>query len=101
MDGGIEIEKVENVSPRQVDLPQQHIPYAEHGAPIDHDGAREDMDPAGSELLWPRIRHHLREPFSEFFGTFILILFGDGGVAQVVLSNEQKGNYQSISWAWG
>jgi hypothetical protein len=52
-------------------------------------------------LLWSRVRHYCREPFSEFFGTMILILFGDGVVAQVVLSNGQKGDYQSISWGWG
>lgn len=55
-----------------------------------------------SELpLWPRIRHILREPFAEFIGTMILILFGDGVVAQVVLSAGEKGSYQSISWCWG
>jgi aquaglyceroporin related protein len=43
----------------------------------------------------------MREPFSEFFGVFIMILFGDGVVAQVVLSGGTKGNYQSISWGWG
>ncbi|KAL1966294.1 hypothetical protein VTN77DRAFT_4647 [Rasamsonia byssochlamydoides] len=31
----------------------------------------------------------------------IMLLFGDGVVAQVVLSNDQKGDYQSISWGWG
>lgn len=50
---------------------------------------------------WARIRHYLREPFAEFLGTMILILFGDGVVAQVVLSKGEKGPYQSISWAWG
>ncbi|KUL90094.1 hypothetical protein ZTR_02983 [Talaromyces verruculosus] len=31
----------------------------------------------------------------------ILILFGDGVVAQVTLSKDQRGDYQSISWGWG
>jgi aquaglyceroporin related protein len=31
----------------------------------------------------------------------ILILFGDGSVAQVTLSNNEFGDYQSISWCWG
>ena len=43
----------------------------------------------------------MREPFSEFFGTFILLMFGDGVVAQVVLSKGEKGGYQSITWGWG
>jgi len=53
------------------------------------------------KLLWSRIRYFLREPFSEFFGVMIMIMFGDGSVAQVVLSTEQKGQYQSITWGWG
>ncbi|PLN77216.1 aquaporin-like protein [Aspergillus taichungensis] len=31
----------------------------------------------------------------------ILVLFGDGAIAQVTLSGGSRGNYQSISWAWG
>ena len=56
--------------------------------------------PLNAALRWPRIRRIFREPFSEFLGTFILIMFGDGVVAQVVLSNGEKGQYQSISWGW-
>lgn len=76
-------------------------PYAEHGAPIDRSQTAENKKPANKDLLWPRIRHSLREPFSEFMGTFILIMFGDGVVAQVILSDREAGNYQSISWGWG
>jgi len=75
--------------------------YAEHGAPIDRAPTKEDIKPAGKNLLWPRLRRRFREPLSEFMGTFFLIMFGDGVVAQVVLSNGQKGDYQSISWGWG
>ena len=53
------------------------------------------------ELLWCKIRRHLQDPFSEFFGTMVMILFGDGVVAQVVLSGGTRGDYQSISWGWG
>jgi aquaglyceroporin related protein len=52
-------------------------------------------------LLWLKVREYCRDAFSEFFGTMILILFGDGAVAQVLLSHGQKGDYQSISWGWG
>ncbi|KAJ5539385.1 hypothetical protein N7513_007717 [Penicillium frequentans] len=52
-------------------------------------------------LLWYKIRAYGRDAFSEFFGTMILILFGDGVVAQVLLSHDEKGSYQSISWGWG
>ena len=77
-------------------------PYAEHGPMIDRTPTADmKLKPAGRGLMWPRIRHALREPFSEFIGTFILIMFGDGVVAQVVLSNGTHGDYQSISWGWG
>ncbi|KAF3388730.1 putative membrane protein [Penicillium rolfsii] len=61
----------------------------------------EDSVPGEPSLLWYKIRAHGRDAFSEFFGTMILILFGDGVVAQVLLSHGQKGDYQSISWGWG
>lgn len=53
------------------------------------------------ELAWPRMREYAQDFFSEFFGTMVMILFGDGVVAQVILSKETKGDYQSISWGWG
>lgn len=43
----------------------------------------------------------IQDFFSELFGTFIMILFGDGVVAQVTLSKGTKGDFQSINWAWG
>ena len=54
-----------------------------------------------SRLAWSRVRAQCRDSFSEFFGTMILILFGDGVVAQVTLSRGEKGDYQSITWGWG
>jgi glycerol uptake facilitator protein len=39
------------------------------------------------------------ELFAEFLGTFVLILFGDGVVAMVVLFD--KGGYTNITLAWG
>jgi MIP family channel proteins len=43
----------------------------------------------------------LRECAAEFFGTFILIMFGVGVVAQVVLSGRTAGEYLSINVGWG
>jgi aquaglyceroporin related protein len=59
-----------------------------------------------NHLTWSFIRTTFREPFAEFFGTFIMVLFGDGSVAQVLLSAGETsapgmngfGNYQSINW---
>jgi MIP family channel proteins len=38
---------------------------------------------------------------AEFLGTFVLIIFGAGVVAQVILSGGTAGNYLSINIAWG
>lgn len=73
----------------------------EHGPGIDHRIPQADAKPSHPELWWPKARAFLQEPFSEFWGTFIIIMFGDGVVAQVTLSRGEKGNYQSISWGWG
>jgi MIP family channel proteins len=46
-------------------------------------------------------RDTLREAAAEFLGTFTLIVFGVGVVAQVVLSRESNGQYLSINLGWG
>jgi aquaglyceroporin related protein len=56
----------------------EHKPYAEHGPGIDHHIPQDDVVQAEPELWWSRTRHVIREPLAEFFGVFILILFGDG-----------------------
>jgi len=43
----------------------------------------------------------MRELLAEFFGTFVLIVFGVGVVAQVLLSRNTAGTYLSINIAWG
>ena len=43
----------------------------------------------------------MREALAEFLGTFVLILFGVGVVAQVVLSRQAAGTFLSINFAWG
>src|SRR5436190_17888538 len=43
----------------------------------------------------------LRECAAEFLGTFIMIMFGIGVVAQVVLSGRTAGDYLSINIGWG
>jgi MIP family channel proteins len=42
-----------------------------------------------------------RESLAEALGTFVLIVFGVGVVAQVVLSGNAAGSYLSINIAWG
>src|SRR5574341_29151 len=43
----------------------------------------------------------LRESAAEFLGTFVLIAFGTGVVAEVVLSGGANGSALSIHLAWG
>lgn len=84
--------------------------YRETGPMINRSNTAEALKESNSALQWPRIRRAIREPLSEFMGTFILIMFGDGVVAQVLLSGglstdpsvngQAHGNYQSISWGW-
>jgi hypothetical protein len=62
--------------------------------------ALRDEEKFNGQPRWVQIRHRFREPLAEFFGVFTLIIFGDGVVAQVVLSKGEKGDYQSISWGY-
>lgn len=43
----------------------------------------------------------LREAAAEFLGTFVLIVFGVGVVAQTVLSQQASGSYLGINIGWG
>lgn len=47
------------------------------------------------------LRGTAREAAAEFLGTAILIVFGSGVVAQVVLSGGSHGSYLGINLAWG
>ena len=46
-------------------------------------------------------RGTLREVLAEFLGTFVLILFGAGVVAQYIVSKQANGSYLAINLAWG
>lgn len=56
---------------------------------------------------WARFRHTMREPFAEFLGTMILIIFGTGVSLQYFLSldtdiaSSPRGTYLSVSFGWG
>jgi len=59
-----------------------------------------ELEPEAPILEGHDVHHHLtlssvrviiREPFAEFFGVFIMILFGNGSVTQVLLSHGRDG----------
>jgi MIP family channel proteins len=47
------------------------------------------------------LRGTVREAAAEFLGTFVLIMFGVGVVAQFVLGGGRNGQYLSVNLAWG
>jgi len=50
---------------------------------------------------WRGIKYRLRELFAETLGTFVLVAFGLGGVAQTVLSKGGNGNWLTLSLSFG
>lgn len=54
-----------------------------------------------SPHVWSRIRHKNQNAFSEFFGTFIFLLFSFGCTAQYVLAEGKKGDYTTLCLGWG
>ena len=84
---------------------------------IEHDGARARGALVESEYVRQELhgsttvvlaadrgeqrRAACREVLAEFLGTFVLIVFGVGVVAQVVLSQQTAGTFLSINLAWG
>jgi len=72
--------------------PLHEIPYSSHSTPHPN--------------RWAQFRQYIREPMAEFFGTMILVIFGDGANCQVVLSSipavasSPKGQYLSTSFGF-
>jgi aquaglyceroporin related protein len=94
---------VNNASRRKISLPDPRRALGLHPkAPLS-----EDSDLAERrKLRWSRIRATLREPFVEFWGVVIMVAFGNGAMAQVLLSAGQTtapggngyGSYQNVNW---
>ncbi|CAI4060782.1 hypothetical protein SKDZ_06G0060 [Saccharomyces kudriavzevii ZP591] len=61
----------------------------------------EDGDIMTFPNYWAKIRYHMREPFAEFLGTLVLVIFGVGGNLQATVTKGSGGSYESLSFAWG
>lgn len=68
-------------------------------APVDSPSLKGSRTDDARGAIKPYVPGLTGELIAEFFGTFILILFGVGVVAQVVAGG--IGNHDSIAWAWG
>ncbi|GFQ82591.1 aquaporin-9 [Trichonephila clavata] len=44
---------------------------------------------------------YIREFFAEFFGTFILILYGNAAFASTILEGKGVPDVFGVTWAWG
>jgi glycerol uptake facilitator protein len=88
---------------QRVTVSQVFNRHTEHPTePSAHDLNAHDPSPRGEADLpsaATRVPQITGELAAEFFGTFILILFGAGVVAQVAAGG--IGNHDSIAWAWG
>ncbi|KAL2394647.1 Aquaglyceroporin-9 [Exophiala dermatitidis] len=55
----------------------------------------------GMISVWRWFRSSLREPCAEFLGTLVIVLFLEGVVAQITISDRKNGSYLSISIVTG
>jgi len=74
----------------EIDMPEE-LDHAEH-----------------NHFFWSKVKLAMKEPFAEFWGTFILVLFGDAAIAQTLLTANTSapgadgfGSWVTISWGWG
>ncbi|KAK9318831.1 aquaporin-like protein [Lipomyces orientalis] len=61
----------------------------------------EDTVPLARTSSYRRLRRAMREPLSEMLGSSILVIMGDGSVAQALLSNNRMGNEMTINLCFG
>lgn len=56
------------------------------------------QQPLKMKLQFPEL---LRQFAAETLGTFLLVIFGDGAIAQIVLGKTSKGNFLNIAFGYG
>ncbi|TEB29964.1 aquaporin [Coprinellus micaceus] len=82
----------------------QHYEKAPQGTSVHSLPVNSEMGAGGYRRIpfsWMKIREHLREPFAEFVGVMVLILFGNGVNCQVTLSKGTAGDWNTITQGWG
>ncbi|RLN87538.1 hypothetical protein BBJ28_00014281 [Nothophytophthora sp. Chile5] len=98
-----------NVGEKSIYTGFANTPYTPHPAMIDicdrslHHTNRSQFqrDEDHGSQWYVTTSPHLRECFTEFLGTFVMICFGMGVNNQVVLSEGENGTWLSINMAWG
>jgi aquaglyceroporin related protein len=64
-------------------------------------GPPDDLYETDGVQGWRGIKYRLRELFAETLGTFILVTFGLGGVAQTMLSERANGSWLTLALSFG
>ncbi|KAJ1933892.1 aquaporin-like protein, partial [Linderina pennispora] len=100
----------ETPSPAQLEAQMHHLHKrdSQHEIPVtavaDYELASAAPHAFYDPENWPlmKLRRAYREYLAEFFGTFILIMFGDGVVATVTFNTgNAQSSYINVTFGWG
>eukprot|EP01117_Protostelium_nocturnum_P016175 TRINITY_DN6352_c0_g1_i1.p2 TRINITY_DN6352_c0_g1~~TRINITY_DN6352_c0_g1_i1.p2 ORF type:complete len:419 (-),score=151.58 TRINITY_DN6352_c0_g1_i1:30-1286(-) len=97
-DFGGQVEAAHNHPPTGADVVS--IEIKDSGATSLEEKKAEQKAALKEKTWFGKLRYKLREPLAEFLGTLILVLFGDGVIAQTILSGGANGNWLTIAFGW-
>ncbi|KAF8982272.1 glycerol channel [Entomortierella lignicola] len=86
-------------------MPNHHHSHSHHSHETDPLLERVERGVAHTQYearsKWAGVRHKFRKAFAEFLGTAILVTFGSGAIAQLVLSPNNSWFTMSLGWGLG